>query len=346
MNSFKKNSYISNLLKSLNSIDISKCNQKELNFFRNKKILITGVSGIIGINLLFFFNKISKEKKINLKIDGTYKTNIFPFVLNYFKKNYNIKFYKFDLTKKKINKNKKYDLIFHCAGYAQPYKFLKYKDSTYKLNSSVIINFKENMHKKSKFIYLSSTEIYSGNNKLCNEIDTGNTSTNHPRSAYIDSKKFAESYIINFFKNFLIFRACLVYGIGAKLNDKRVLNQVILRSINQKKIDIFGGLKQLRSNLYILDAILMIIKATARYNNEIFNLNNDKYITLLTTFKLISKLSSKKLNFHKEKLLGSPKIIKISNKKILKYLKYKIKIDLKEGLIRTINWYKNLILAK
>ena len=208
------------LIKSLNDYDISKFTKNEINFFNNKNILITGASGIIGINLIFLLNKIIEEKKCNITIDGVYKTSLFHFVIDYFKKKKKINFFKIDLIKKKI-KHKKYDLIFHCAGYAQPYKFLKYKESTYKLNSSVIMSLKKNLKKNSKFIFISSTEIYSGNTKMCTEKDIGNTSTDHPRSAYIDSRKFGESYIINFFKNYIIFRACLIYGVGAKLNDER-----------------------------------------------------------------------------------------------------------------------------
>ena len=43
------------LLDILKSVDLKKINNNEINYFKNKKILITGVSGIIGINLLFFF---------------------------------------------------------------------------------------------------------------------------------------------------------------------------------------------------------------------------------------------------------------------------------------------------
>ena len=56
MNSFN---YILNrnseLLDILKSVDLKKINNNEINNLKNKKILITGVSGIIGINLLFFF---------------------------------------------------------------------------------------------------------------------------------------------------------------------------------------------------------------------------------------------------------------------------------------------------
>ena len=63
MNLNKKEIYIKEVLNNLNTISIKRLSGKEINFFDNKKILITGVSGIIGINLLFFFNKLNIKKK-------------------------------------------------------------------------------------------------------------------------------------------------------------------------------------------------------------------------------------------------------------------------------------------
>ena len=345
MNLNNKKLATNKLIKNLNEIDIKKISKNEINFFNNKKILITGVSGIIGINLLFFFNKLNVEKRKNIYVDGTYNTSLFSFVMKYFKRNPKINFFKLNLNKKKIKKNKKYDIIFHCAGYGQPSKFLKYKSSTYKLNSSTIIDLKNNLKKNSKFIYLSTTEIYSGNEKKCTEESVGNTGSTHPRSAYIDSKRFGESFIVNCFNNYTIFRACLIYGPGVKLNDERVLNQVILRAIKNKKIDIYGGLKQLRSNLFISDAIKMMVKITVKSKNQIFNLNNHKMITLGKIFSMIGKISNKKVVNRGSKMIGSPKVIRISNRKILKTINYKISVDIKEGLLRTIEWYKYLILV-
>ena len=51
------------LIDILKSIDLSKITKKEIDYFNNKKILITGVSGLVGINLLFFFDNIIKKKK-------------------------------------------------------------------------------------------------------------------------------------------------------------------------------------------------------------------------------------------------------------------------------------------
>ena len=343
MNSIKNNTYIKNfLIDHLSDFKITQLKNKEINFFKNKKILITGASGVIGINLLFFFNKLNIEKKTKIKIDTTYNTSIFDFVINYFKKDKKIKFVKIDLTTNKISKKEKYDLIFHCAGYGQPAKFLKFKSSVYKLNSSVIVDLKNNIKNKGKFIYLSTTEIYSGNERKCTEESIGYTDATHPRSSYIDSKRFGESYVVNCINNYTIFRACLIYGPGTKINDGRVLNQVILRAIKNNKIDIYGGLNQFRSNLFVTDAIIMMVKSLSCTSNQIYNLNNHKMITLGKIFSMISKFVNKKLVNHKSKILGSPKIIRISNDKILKATNYKISINIKEGLLKTISWYRFL----
>ena len=331
------------LLNILKSVDLNKIKNEEINYFKNKTILITGASGIIGINLLFFFDSLNSKKKAGIQVDGTYNTFVFSFVKNFFKKNKLINFKKIDLSKKSLNPKKKYDLIFHCAGYGQPSKFLKFSKATYKLNSTSIMSLEKNLKKNGKFLYMSTTEIYSGNSKTCNENDIGNTTPMHPRSSYIESKKFGESYLINSGINFLIYRVCLTYGPGAKLNDERILNLLLLRSIKNKKIDIYGGLNQLRSNLFITDAINMIIKSTVKYNKQIFNINNHKMSILKEMAEIISKISQKKIVKHKSFLKGSPKIIKISNKKILNSTNYKITTTLKDGLIKTYRWYSNLL---
>ena len=83
MNLNNKKLATNKLIENLNEIDIKKISVNEINFFNNKRILITGVSGIIGINLLFFFNKLNVEKRKNIYVDGTYNTSLFEFVKKY-----------------------------------------------------------------------------------------------------------------------------------------------------------------------------------------------------------------------------------------------------------------------
>ena len=76
---------------------------------------------------------------------------------------------------------------------------------------------------------------------------------------------------------------------------------------------------------------------------QIFNINNHKMTTIREMVNIISKISQKKIIKHKGFIKGSPKIIKISNKKILNAINYQISTSLKDGLAKTFNWYTNLI---
>ena len=76
-----------NLINILKNIELKKYTRREINFFKNKTILITGVSGIIGLNLLFFFYKLNVEKKNKIIIEATFNKYLFDFIKTYFKKN-------------------------------------------------------------------------------------------------------------------------------------------------------------------------------------------------------------------------------------------------------------------
>ena len=68
-----------------------------------------------------------------------------------------------------------------------------------------------------KFLFMSTSEIYSGlEGKHC-ETQIGTTTTEHERSCYIEAKRCGEA-ICNIYKNIgynvKVIRLCLGYGIG------------------------------------------------------------------------------------------------------------------------------------
>lgn len=316
--------------------------KKFIKYFKNKKILILGSSGLIGISILFGLFKLDS----NLKITCTYNNFIFKFILDFFKKNKNISFIKIDLSKN-INKLKEeYDLIYFCAGYGQPAKFLNNKLTTYILHSSTLISLKKNIKKNGKLIFMSSSEIYSGNEGKCNESSIGYTNTNHPRSSYIESKKFAESLIINSYPNYLIFRVSLLYGPGAKLNDERFLNEVIIKSLKNDMIIARNKSNQTRSNLFVDDALNLIFISTALLSNEILNLSGNSETTIHKMLNLISNISNKKIKYLSKNDYSAPKNIKIVNHKIKRICNYYKFNSLRKGIEKTMKWYDNLLMTQ
>ncbi len=309
-------------------------------YYKKKKILILGSSGLIGISILFGLFKLDS----NLKITCTYNNYIYKFVINFFKKSKNIKFMKIDLSKDISNFKEKFDLIYFCAGYGQPAKFLKNQLSTYLLHSNTIIKLKTNLKSNGKFLFMSSSEIYSGNNSKCYESSIGSTNTNHPRSSYIESKRFAESLIINYFPNYLIFRVSLLFGPGARLDDERFLNEIIINSIKNKSIIAKNKSNQVRSNLFVDDALNLIFISTVLSSNEILNLSGNSETTIHKMLNLISNITNKKIQYLDKNDYSAPKNIKIKNSKIKRICNYYKFNSLRNGIEKTMKWYENLLL--
>ena len=342
-----KNPYANNLINQLIDFNLNDLSQFDWTIFKNTKILITGASGLIGLKILFFLICLNNKYNFNIKITILYNTNLFKFVTDYLKSYKYIKIMKINLVKEEINKKEKFDFIFHCAGYGQPVKFIKYKNETFYLNSLTIFKLKNNLKKNGSFIYFSTSEIYSGNNKTCYEDSNGMTMPDHVRSPYIESKRFGESFILNNFKNFFVFRACLNYGPGVKINDDRVINQVIMRSILEKSISVYGGFDQYRSNLYINDSIYLMMTCISLKKYGIYNLSSTERVKLGKIFSYISSISKKKLvNKSKKITQGAPSKIIISNKKILKTTGINPKVNYKKGIKETYFWYYNLLKYK
>ena len=70
-----------------------------------------------------------------------------------------------NLTTKELYRIKKSHIIIHAAGYGQPGKFLNYPFETFKLNTQVTEHLLGLVKKNGSFLFISSSELYSGLNK-------------------------------------------------------------------------------------------------------------------------------------------------------------------------------------
>tara|TARA_Y100001935_G_C17302658_1_gene510269 strand:+ start:1874 stop:2899 length:1026 start_codon:yes stop_codon:yes gene_type:complete len=321
---------------------------KKFNFFKNKKILITGSTGLLGHYFIAFFINLLKSKSKPKKITLLHKSSL-PGYLKFLNKNKYFAIKRVNLSKENFKNFEKYDCIIHAATYAQPSEFIKNSLETINLNTFVTYKLIKLLKPKGKFLFISSSEIYSGiKDKIISENFSGVTTPEHIRACYIESKRCGETIVNEFRKekiDAVSARLCLAYGPGFKINDERVLSQFIKRALKEKKLEISKGQSNIRSYIYITDVIRMLLNILLIGKRNVYNIGGKSKISILDLGKKISKLTSAKFLSRKNEKNkdGAPAFAKISIKNYEKEFG-KIKFtNLNDGLNKTIEWYKSLL---
>ena len=233
----------------------------DLEKFKNKKILITGATGIVGFNLYKKLEKYSENIHVNYlnNLDNKFK---------HLEKS--AAQYQFDITEiERIKKLPQFDIIFHCAGYGQPLKFTSDPEKTFLLNTLSTSFLLEKVSENGSFIFLSTSEIYS---ESSDNIESSNITVNplNSRNCYILSKLFGETLLALSSKKiyYKIIRLCLCYGPGFKKTDKRVLSEFIIKAIDKKEISLIDDGSDIRSYIYVDDCVEAIMNIFLKINQE------------------------------------------------------------------------------
>lgn len=321
-------------------------------YFKNKKILILGYSGIVGQYFVGFFLNLINTNRSPKSITLVSKNKI-PDHLNFLKKIKRFRIIQTDITKNNLKRFKNYDCIIFSAGYGQPVKFLQRPIETIKLNTTILNDFILKLNPKGKFLYMSSSEIYNKNvNKNLSENDIGLTNTDDPRASYIEAKRCGESIINIYKKHYSVdaksVRLCLAYGPGSKNNDERVIYQFIDRSIKTKilKIQDLGLAK--RKYIYILDAVKMMLNILVFGKYTTYNIAGKETITIRSLARKIA--NTLKVDFtisrNNNVLAGSPQDISLSIKRYENEFGKISFTRINNGLMKTIHWHKLLMNSK
>ncbi len=314
---------------------------------KNKKILICGASGFIGQNATNFFSK-------DNKVFGTYFKNKPK------KKLTNVKWiYVNLLDRKSINyifKNYKFDIVIQCAAVTAGVKsmnkdpFLFISDNA--IMNSLLVKFSAE-YKVNHFIFMSCTVMYSSSNRKLTENDFDYSKKIHPSYEGIAYTKLYIENICKFYSNnsdtkFTCLRHSNIYGPYDKFDNPsgHFMSSVISRIFKNKNkiLEIWGDGSEKRDFLYVddlINAIFLIIKKQ-KNKFKLYNLSYGKSFSIKEIVKLIIQVS--KLNKQPKYLKNKPTIkvnILVDNNKIKKELEWNNKINLKEGINKTINWYKS-----
>jgi len=315
------------------------------------KILILGGAGFIGYHLAC---KLSDMKGRYIEIVDNFHRGRKDKYFKKLVKKKNVKFIKLNLlNEKEILKLKlNFDYIFFLSAIvgvknvvSNPYDVL-HKNVVMTINA---INFAKKNKKLKRFIFFSTSEVYSGSIgtnffKIPTEESTKIclNKFNDRRSTYMLSKIYGESLCHHSQLNYTILRPHNFYG--PRMGMSHVIPEKLkeITKKENKKIKVFSP-NNTRTFIYIVDAIEIINKLSFKKNTnkKTFNIGNDKpEYKILDLVKLCMKVVGIKkeiiLSKNKDKILRRAPSLKYMNK----FVKYKKKFDLESGVIQTYLWYK------
>lgn len=312
-----------------------------------KSILVTGVAGFIGSNVIVHL----VHQYPHYKFVGIDKISYCSTCKNFqeIENAPNFTFIKADITDlntmREIFRTHKVNIVLHFAAYTHvDHSFANSVIFTKNnvLGTHILLEVSKEYHVK-RFIHVSTDEVYGDQKE---EISVEETTILAPTNPYAATKAAAEhlvrSYYISFGLPIIITRGNNVYG--PKQYPEKVIPKFILHLLKGEKCPIQGSGTQKRSFLYTEDVMSAFDILLHRGEiGETYNIGSKIEYSVLDVLKeLVSIIHPDKdfmhyLVYEKDREFNDQRYY-ISVDKLEK-LGWEKKVSFTEGIRKTIDWY-------
>ena len=306
-------------------------------------IVVTGGAGFLGRNLC----KKLLENPNNqiICIDNLITGNIDN--ISEFTQNPNFLFINKDVTHILELPINKIHEIYHLACIASPDKYKQYSIETLVTCFEGTKNVLELCRKhKSKLLFTSTSEIY-GDPLIHPQPEEyfGNVNTIGERSCYDEGKRVAETLMYEYRRrhqlDLKLVRLFNTYGPYMDLNDGRVITNFIHKIMKKEPLQIYGDGSQTRSFCYVDDLIEGLVAMMASTQQGPINLGNPYCeFTLNELIKVFEDIIGQPLAVeYLNATENDPKQRKPVIDKAMNLLSFNPKIELREGLKKTFDYF-------
>ena len=233
------------------------------------------------------------------------------------------------------------ELVIHTASPSNITKFQHYSE-LHESNTGLLKTISSLEAKR--VVYLSSGEVYAGK-----RIPEGT----HSLDFQIDSKRDwyplakleaeaeLEKYAQETGATTISIRLFHTYGPGLKQDDGRSFADFLWGGVIQNRIELNSLGNQVRSFLYLSDAISAILKISLNNFREprIINLGSSAPTTIKDFAEAVSVATGADLFVRKDpSFLHSPNVEMLPTLEAIKCINWNASVDLQEGIKRTVNW--------
>ncbi|MDP2235506.1 MAG: SDR family oxidoreductase [Bacteroidales bacterium] len=309
-----------------------------------KRILVTGGAGFIGSHLC---ERLLNEGNDVICLDNYFtgqKQNIAHLMSNPF----------FELVRHDVTAPYfvEVDEIYNLACPASPVHYQYNPIKTVKTSVMGAINMLGLAKRvKAKVLQASTSEVY-GNPEQHPQTESywGHVNPIGPRSCYDEGKRCAETLFVNYHEQnnvkIKIIRIFNTYGPRMHPNDGRVVSNFIVQALRGQDITMYGSGEQTRSFQYVddlLEGMIRMMKTGDDFTGPV-NIGNPGEFTMLELAEKVIKMTGTKSKIIFQPLpQDDPLQRKPDISLAKKMLDWEPKVNLDEGLEKTIAFFKTVV---
>ena len=198
-----------------------------------------------------------------------------------------------------------------------------------------------------RLLLASTSEVY-GDPEIHPQPETyrGCVNTIGIRSCYDEGKRIAETLCFDYQRmhetEIRVMRIFNTYGPRMLPDDGRVVSNFIIQALKNKPLTLYGGGAQTRSFCYVDDLVEGMILLMNSSESGPINIGNPNEFTIRQLAEKIRSLTNPELSFIDQALpeddpLQRQPVIKLAQEK----LNWNPKIEIDEGLRRTLQWFQS-----